>query len=221
MSNLSVRTRRILIQLCYLLPALFGILLLIYAAVPHLWFVYNKEAYSTMDLFELQGNAWEFYEQIQAGKIESTSAVVWFEQLLPIVSALFWILPIVYAFVTVLVTVCSLVAFSYEPTTRIANRTKCILHLICPNRITYLLFPLLPLFSSLLPQLLLWLYQWQGMNIRLYTFFVADWVLVLVFALLNAVAFILLLPLQSESRMDMFRIYKSGAQVKRQGDEKI
>ena len=221
MSNLSVRTRRILIQLCYLLPALFGILLLIYAAVPHLWFVYNKEAYSTMDLFELQGNAWEFYEQIQAGKIESTSAVVWFEQLLPVVSALFWILPIVYAFVTVLITVCSLVAFSYEPTTRIANRTKRILHLICPNRITYLLFPLLPLFSSLLPQLLLWLYQWQGMNIRLYTFFVADWVLVLVFALLNAVAFILLLPLQSESRMDMFRIYKSGAQVKRQGDEKI
>ena len=221
MSNLSVRTRRILIQLCYLLPALFGILLLIYAAVPHLWFVYNKEAYSTMDLFELQGNAWEFYEQIQAGKIESTSAVVWFEQLLPVVSALFWILPVIYAFFALAITVCSLVAFSYEPTTRIANRTKRILHLICPNRITYLLFPLLPLFSALLPQLLLWLYQWQGMNIRLYTFFVADWVLVLVFALLNAVAFILLLPLQSESRMDMFRIYKSGAQVKRQGDEKI
>ena len=221
MSNMSVRTRRILIQLCYLLPALFGIALLIYAAVPHLWFVYNKEAYSTMDLFELQGNAWEFYEQIQAGKIESTSAVVWFEQLLPVVSALFWILPVIYAFFALAITVCSLVAFSYEPTTRIANRTKRILHLICPNRITYLLFPLLPLFSSLLPQLLLWLYQWQGMNIRLYTFFVADWVLVLVFALLNAVAFILLLPLQSESRMDMFRIYKSGAQVKRQGDEQI
>ena len=221
MSNMSVRTRRILIQLCYLLPALFGILLLIYAAVPHLWFVYNKEAYSTMDLFELQGNAWEFYEQIQAGKIENTSAVVWFEQLLPVVSALFWILPILYAFMAVAITVCSLVAFSYEPTTRIANRTKRILHMVCPNRITYLLLPLLPLFSSLLPQLLLWLYQWQGMSIRLYTYFVADWILVLVFALLNAVAFILLLPLQSEARMDMFRIYKSGAQVKRQGDEEI
>ena len=221
MSNMSVRTRRILIQLCYLLPALFGILLLIYAAVPHLWFVYNKEAYSTMDLFELQGNAWNFYEQIKAGKIENTSAVVWFEQLLPVVSALFWILPILYAFMAVAITVCSLVAFSYEPTTRIANRTKRILHMVCPNRITYLLLPLLPLFSSLLPQLLLWLYQWQGMSIRLYTYFVADWILVLVFALLNAVAFILLLPLQSEARMDMFRIYKSGAQVKRQGDEEI
>ena len=221
MSNMSVRTRRTLIQLCYLLPALFGIALLIYAAVPHLWFVYNKEAYSTMDLFELQGNAWEFYEQIQAGKVENTAAVVWFEQLLPVVSALFWILPILYAFLALAITVCSLVAFSYEPTTRIANRTKRILHMVCPNRITYLLLPLLPLFSSLLPQLLLWLYQWQGMNIRLYTYFVADWVLVLVFAVLNAVAFILLLPLQSESRMDMFRIYKSGAQVKKQGDEEI
>ena len=221
MSNLSVRTRRALIHLCYLLPAIFGILLLIYASVPHMWFVYDGEAYSTMNLFELQSNAWDFYEQIKAGKIESAVAVTWFEQLLPVVSALFWILPIVYAVVVLAITVCSVVAFSFEPTTRVANRTKRILHLICPNRISYLLFPLLPLFSSLFPQLLLLLYRWQGMSIRLYTFFVADWILVLVFAVLNAVAFIVLLPLQNESRMDMFRIYKSGAMVKRQGEEQI
>ena len=221
MSDLSVRARRALIHLCYLLPAIFGILLLIYASVPHMWFVYDGEAYSTMNLFELQSNAWDFYEQIKAGKIESAVAVTWFEQLLPVVSALFWILPIVYAVVVLAITVCSVVAFSFEPTTRVANRTKRILHLICPNRISYLLFPLLPLFSALFPQLLLWLYRMQGMSIRLYTFFVADWILVLVFTVLNAVAFILLLPLQNESRMDMFRIYKSGAQVKRQGDEEI
>ena len=216
-----VKGRRALIHLCYLLPLLFGIALLIYAAVPHLWFVYNGDAYSTMNLFELQGNAWEFYEQIKSGTIESTSAVTWFEQLLPVVSALFWILPILYGVVVVLITVCSLVAFSFEPTTRIANRTKRILHLVCPNRVSYLLFPLLPLFSSLFPQLLLCLYRLQGMSIRLYTFFLADWILVLIFAVLNAAAFILLLPLQNEAHMDMFRIYKSGAQVKKQGDEQI
>jgi hypothetical protein len=221
MSNLSVRARRALIHLCYLLPAIFGILLLIYASVPHMWFVHDGEAYSTMNLFELQNNAWDFYEQIKAGKIESAVAVTWFEQLLPVVSALFWILPIVYAVVALAITVSSVVAFSFEPTTRVANRTKRILHLICPNRISYLLFPLLPLFSSLFPQLLLWLYRMQGMSIRLYTFFVADWILVLVFAVLNAAAFIVLLPLQNESRMDMFRIYKSGAKVKRQGEEQI
>ena len=221
MSRISVKGRRALIHLCYLLPALFGIALLIYALIPHLWFVYNGELYSTMNLFELQGNAWDFYEQIKAGKIESAVAVTWFEQLLPIVSVLFWILPILYGLVASLIMVCSLVAFSFEPTTRVANRTKRILHLVCPNRISYLLFPLLPLFSSLFPQLILWLYQWQGMKIRLYTYFVADWILVLVFALLNAVAFIVLLPLQNESRMDMFRIYKSGAKVRRQGEEQI
>ena len=218
---MSVKGRRALIHLCYFLPALFGVALLIYAAVPHLWFVYDGEAYSTMNLFELQSNAWDFYEQIKSGAIENSGAVVWFEQLLPIVSVLFWILPIVYAFVVLLITVCSIVAFSFEPTTRIANRTKRILHLVCPNRITYLLFPLLPLFSSLFPQLLLWLYRWQGMSIRLYTFFLADWILVLIFAVINAVVFILLLPLQSEARMDMFRIYKSGSRVKRRGDEEI
>ena len=214
-------THRALIHFCYLLPAILGILLFVYAAVPHLWFVYNGEAYSTMNLFELQENAWEFYEQVQAGAIESNEAVVWFEQLLPIVSALFWILPIVYALVVAMITVCSIVAFSFEPTTRIANRTKRILHLICPNRATYLLMPLLPLFSALFPQLMLWLYQWQGMNIRLYNFFLADWILVLIFAVVNAVVFILLLPMQNEAHLDMFRIYKSGAQVKRQGEEQI
>ena len=48
-----------------------------------------------------------------------------------------------------------------------------------------------------------------------------DWVLVLIFAVLNALAFILLLPMQNEEHLDMFRIYKSGAQVKRKGDEQI
>ena len=221
MSRYVNPTHRALIHLCYLLPAIFGILLFVYAAIPHLWFVYNGEAYSTMNLFELQENAWEFYEQVQVGAIESNEAVVWFEQLLPIVSALFWILPIVYALVVAMITVCSIVAFSFEPTTRIANRTKRILHLICPNRATYLLMPLLPLFSALFPQLMLWLYQWQGMNIRLYNFFLADWILVLIFAVINAVVFILLLPMQNEAHLDMFRIYKSGEQVKRQGEEQI
>ena len=221
MRRYSNPTHRALIHLCYLLPAILGILLLIYAAVPHLWFVYNGDAYSTMNLFELQENAWDFYEQIRSGTVENSAAVTWFEDLFPIVSALFWILPIVYALIVAMITVCSIVAFSFEPTTRIANRTKRILHLICPNRATYLLMPLLPLFSALFPQLMLWLYQWQGMNIRLYNFFLADWILVLIFAVINAVVFILLLPMQNETHLDMFRIYKSGAQVKRQGEEQI
>lgn len=221
MKRYSNPAHRALIHLCYLLPAIFGIVLLVYAAVPHLWFVYDGDAYSTMNLFELQSNAWEFYEQIKTGAIESTAAVVWFEQLLPVVSALFWILPIVYALVAAMITVCSIVAFSFEPTSRTANRTKRILHLICPNRVTYLLLPLLPLFSALFPQLMLWLYRLQGMNIRLYTFFLADWILVLILAVLNAVVFILLLPMQNEEHLDMFRIYKSGTQVKRKGDEQI
>lgn len=221
MRRYSNPTHRALIHLCYLLPAILGILLLIYAAVPHLWFVYNGDAYSTMNLFELQENAWDFYEQIRSGTVENSAAVTWFEDLFPIVSALFWILPIVYALIVAMITVCSIVAFSFEPTTRIANRTKRILQLVCPNRVTYLLLPLLPLFSALFPQLMLWLYRLQGMKIGLYTFFVADWILVLIFAALNAAVFILLLPMQSEEHLDMFRIYKSGAQVKRRGEEQI
>ena len=75
----SARAKRVLIHLCYFLPALSGACLLIYAAVPHLWFVYNGEAYSTMNVFQLQSNAWDFYAQIEAGAIESNAAVHWFE----------------------------------------------------------------------------------------------------------------------------------------------
>ena len=221
MKHHSNPTHRALIHLCYFLPAIFGILLLIYAAVPHLWFVYNGDAYSTMNLFELQDNAWDFYNQIQAGAIESSSAVTWFEELLPIVSALFWILSVLYAILATAIAVCTMVAFSFEPTTRIANRTKRVLHLVCPNRVSYLLLPLLPLIPALFPQLMLLLYRLQGLKISLYTFFVADWILVLIFAVVNAVVFFLLLPMQSEEHLDMFRIYKSGAQVKRQGEEQI
>ncbi len=221
MKHHSNPTHRVLIHLCYFLPAIFGILLLIYATVPHLWFVYNGDAYSTMNLFELQDNAWNFYNQIQSGAIESSSAVTWFEELLPIVSALFWILSVLYAILATAIAVCAMVAFSFEPTTRIANRTKRVLHLVCPNRVSYLLLPLLPLIPALLPQLMLLLYRLQGLKISLYTFFVADWILVLIFAVVNAVVFFLLLPMQSEEHLDMFRIYKSGAQVKRQGEEQI
>ena len=221
MKHYSNPTHRALIHLCYLLPLIFGILLLIYAAVPHLWFVYNGEAYSTMNLFELQENAWEFYEQIEAGTVENSAAVTWFKDLLPVVSALFWILPILYALIVILITVTSFVAFSFDATSRTANRAKRVLQILCPNRVAYLLTSLLPLFSALFPQMMLWLYRWQGMNIRLYTYFVADWILVLIFAALNAAAFIILLPMQNEEHLDMFRIYKSGAQVKRQGEEQI
>ena len=221
MSRMSVGARRALIHLCYFLPAIFGIALLIYAAVPHLWFVYDGNAHETMDLFELHSEAWDFYEKIEAGIVENSEAVIWFEQLLPVVSALFWILPIVYAIVATMITVCSIVAFSFEPTSRTANRTKRILHLVCPNRVTYLLMPLLPLFSALFPQMMLWLYRLDGLTARLHTFFLADWILVLIFAALNALVFILLLPMQSEEHLDMFRIYKSGAKVKRKGDEQI
>ena len=221
MSRFSVRSRRVLIHLCYFLPLLFGVVLLAYALIPHLWFVYDREAYSTMNLFELQENAWAFYEQIQAGAVTESAAVTRFAQLLPVVSALFWVLPILYGILSLAIAVCAVIAFSFEPTSRIANRTKRVLYLVCPNRVTYLLLPLLPLFSSLFPQLLLWLYRWQGLNIRLYTFFVADWILVLILAAINAAVFIILLPMQSESHLDLFRIYKSGAQVKRKGDEAI
>ena len=210
---------RALIYLCYFLPAILGVCLLIYALVPHLWFVYEGDAYSTMNLFELQGNAWEFYDAIIAGEVEDTEAARWFSQLLPIVGALFWILPIWYGVVAAAVAISAIIAFSFDPTSRYSNRTKRILQLICPNRICYLLMPLLPLFSALFPHMLLWFYHYQGMKMTLHAELLQDWILVLAAALINAIVYILLLPLQSELHMDLFRVYKSKKQVEREARE--
>ena len=200
---------RALIYLCYFLPAILGVCLLIYALVPHLWFVYDGEAYSTMNLFELQGNAWDFYDSIQAGEVEDTEAARWFSQLLPVVGALFWILPIWYGVLAAAVAICAIIAFSFDPTSRYSNRTKRVLQLLCPNRICYLLMPLLPLFSALFPQMLLLFYRFQGLNMTLHAEFLQDWILVLAVVLINAIVYIFLLPLQNELHMDLFRIYKS------------
>ncbi len=208
-----------LIYFCYSLPAVLGVLLFICALIPHIWFVLDGEAYSTMNLFELQSNAWDFYEAIQAGTIEDTEAARWFSQLFPVVSALFWILPAWYGIVTVATAICSTVAFAFPPTSRVSNRTKRIFHLICPNRICYLLLPLLPMFSALFPQMMLLLYRVQGLNMTLHAEVCHDWVLVLIAALINAVVYIALLPKQNRLRMDLFRIYRNKDRAQKEDEE--
>lgn len=204
MSALPRPLRRSLCRLCYLLPAIFGIVLLIWATIPHFWYVYEHQAYESHSLFSLQGNVWEQTQNVAAEEDWGLALPV-----LRIWCVLFWALPILYGVTAAMAAVTSVIAFAFPPVSRAANKSKRVLHLLCPNRTCFLLFQFLPLVAALLPQVLLFCYtSLRGMEMRLATELCHDWVLALCFALCSSILFLVTLPLQREEGLDMFRIYK-------------
>ena len=215
MSRLPRPLRRLLCRLCYLLPALFGILLLIHAAVPSFWYVYQQKAMDTHSLFSLEGSVWA-WTQTPTAQAESGLSVL----LLRAWCVLFWVLPIVFGILAALSAICSLLAFSLPPVTTASNRIKRVLHLLCPNRICFLLFQFFPVAAALLPQVLLFCYvHLMGMEMRLAGELFWDWSLALCFALVSSLLFFLTLPLQREERLDMFCIYKSKNTLREEAEE--
>ena len=212
MSALPKPLRRVLCRLCYLLPAVFGIVLLVLAAIPHFWYVFDHQAMETHSLFSLQGNTWAWTQSAAAEESGGISLL-----LLRIWCVLFWALPILYGIVAATAALTSSIAFAYSPTSRVANKAKRVLHLLCPNRICFLLFQFLPLVAALLPQVLLFCYTaLMGMEMRLATELCHDWILASCFALLSSILFFVTLPWQREERLDMFRIYKSKDAIKKE-----
>lgn len=215
MSRLPRPFLRFLCRLCYLLPALFGIVLLIHAAVPSFWFVCDHAAGDTHSLFTLEGIVWE-WTQTPAAQAESGLSVL----LLRIWCVLFWVLPILFGILAALSAICSLLAFSLPPVTTASNRIKRVLHLLCPNRICFLLFQFFPVVAALLPQVLLFCYtSLMGMEMRLAGEGCWDWILALCFALSSSLLFFLTLPMQREERLDMFCIYKSKNTLREDNEE--
>lgn len=208
-------------RLAYLTPLLFALWIWIGAAVPHLWFVYEGEARETLDLFTLVSNTWG-----QCNAVIETSASTGYEQnfahLMRAAVIVFWVTLILFTFFAVMVSTLSLIAFAMSPTDKYTNRVKRILHLLCPNRITYLILCALPILPTLFAHLLEWSYNTLlGMKVQLYFEGHHDLLIAVIGAALSIALFLLSLPDQKSERMDMFRIYKSGRDVPRKGEETL
>ncbi len=203
---------RVFIRLCYLLPAILGVFLLIYALIPHLWFVFNREAHETMSLFALQGNAWELSQSVLTQGSAVSPSERLFANILTWASILFWVLMVLYILFAVMAAVCSTLAFASPPTASFANKTKRFFHLFCPNRVCFLLFSLLPVLCSLFPELLLICYRLiLNYEMRLHSAIGADWIYALIFAAVTGATFVFTLPWQSEEHMDLYRIYRANS----------
>jgi hypothetical protein len=122
---------------------------------------------------------------------------------------LFWILVAVYAVFALVVGICSLRAFSVSPTDRISNRAKRWMHLLCPNRVCYAIFGLLPIFPSFFPYILTHFY-YTRLGAKMHVFFIGlpDPVYAIGLVLLLELGFFLTLQMQARSHTDMFRLYK-------------
>lgn len=214
--------RRISCVLAYLLPLLLGIGMLVYACIPHLWFVYDHEAYETLSLNGLLENARKACRQSLESSDESAVGTQSFAHAVMASSIACRVGAVLYLFVAVFAAACAIFAFCFPPTHRHACFAKRLLRFVCPNRICLLLSYLWALLPALFPPVLVLCYrQLQGLSMRVYYFPVADWVFALICIALCAALYILTLPWQAEEHLDMFRIYRSKDAVRRAGDEVI
>lgn len=199
------------IRVVYLLPLVLGLLLLLFALIPHTYFVYKDAAYENQSLFTLLGNTWDECRSMLKNEAATQYAqyAIAFSYIMLTVVILVWIFDIVYAAYAILTAVFSIRAFSVSPTDRIANRSKRWLHLLCPNRFCYVILGLLPILQGFFPSILSYCYRTRlGLDMRVYYLGIHDPIVTSVLVLLTQGAFLLTLRAQSREHMDMFRLYK-------------
>ena len=215
MKQLSPPSARRLIYAAYLLPAISFLLLLVYALIPHLYFIYQDTAYETMSLFTMVQNTWRECQ----GALVSTGASVAamrFSYTMSAAVILFWVALVLNGLITLASGICALYAFSKAPTDRLSNRAKKLLRFVCPNRVCFLLGGLLPLLYTAFPFILRHAYREQmGMPISIYTTtHLADVIPAALLVLLSTALYAATLSLQRREHLDLFRLYKQKSKDK-------
>ena len=211
MKALSSSTLRLLIRIAYLLPAIGGLILLIYALIPHIYFIYDGAAYETLSTFTLVGNTFSDCSALLDGTTDGSNYAAVFSYLMIFFGILFWIGIICYTVMAASAAICSCLAFSQKPTAKESNQAKRWFRFFCPNRGLYIFSNLLILLSAAFPHILLYFYHTQlgYTSMSVHFFGISDLVLAAILVLLNLVFFIALLPAQSAEHLDMYRLYKA------------
>ena len=216
MSELNASTQRKLIRVVYLPPALTGLLMLIYACVPHLYFVYNGQAHDTLSPLQLLQNTWQSCRTMLENATDGSSAALYFSYAMSFFVILTWLLILLYAVMAIASLLCSCVAFSCPPTDRQANQAKRWLQFFCPNRGLYVVTNLLPILTALFPYVLLYFYRVSLAHVmRVHYFGPPDILLAVLCSAANIAAFLCLRKAQEQQQMDMYQLYKEKNNRKR------
>ena len=214
MKQLPSPLARACIRIAYLLPALFGLVMLILAFVPRVFFFYNGEVYDTQSTFALMGNTWRESQTMLDASSQGSGGAYFFSLIMSVLVVLSWISIIVYASMAIASAICSTAAFSAAPTDRFSNRSKRWMHFFCPNRVLYVISNLLLLLPAAFPYFLQHFYRTQlGYDMKPFFIGPSDLLLAGIFVILNLASFLALLPAQARERMDMYRLYKSKKEI--------
>ena len=201
----SDNKRRFWIGAVYFLPLAFGMVLFIWALVPHLFFIYGDDAKETMSLLELMRNTWTQCRQTLKSVGKNSSTAIYFSWAMLAMVAFSWLTVIGNAVVSICSAVCAGVAFSKpadDPTVRCVGRW---MRFFCFNPVIYTLTCCAACVPFFVPLLLEWFYRnWFVYEMSLNYFGPPSWVVAVVLALGSGVTFAATRRLQREMEMDLF-----------------
>ena len=210
MTDRKTNTRRALCRLAYLLPFLVGVILLIWACLPHVFFVKDGEAHQTMSLFRLMRNTWTECRTVMSGTTENTAAAAYFSYIMSAYAVASVVATVGFAVNATASAFCSLSALGKAPTHPEANDAKRWMRFFCFNRIwlaVTLLFPILP---TLFPVVLAHMYRKMFVyDITVHYFGPPAWIVVILLSVAQLALFLATLRAQADLHLDMFRLYKA------------
>lgn len=207
--------KSVLIRISYLLPLLTMVLLWIHCLIPHLFFLYDGEAYETMSLFRLLSNTWTQCQAIlDSGTASDAYQAILFSYWMIFAVIVSWAVLCVHLVVASVVAVTSHIAFSHEPTAKESNVAKRVLHLICPNRICFWIGNLLPILPALFPYWLSNAYRhFLFMDMKVCSIGPFEWLWIAVAIFAETVLSVSLFSVQKNMHMDLFRLYKKEPKI--------
>lgn len=217
MKQLPSSLSRPLIRITYCLPLLFGIVMLIHASVPHVFYIYMQDNVPNMgedqSLFGLMSSTWKlctaWIKGTAEGTAEGTPNAFYFSYMMNTAVVISWIAMVLYALTAIPAAICSFIAFSFPPTSRVSNQAKRWLQLFCPNRVLYVLALLLPLIPTSFSLFLQFGYRkLMHYDMTVHYQGISDLALAAILTAISLAAFLLLLPAQRDEQMDMYRLCK-------------
>lgn len=210
MSERTPTARRALCRLAYLLPFIVGVIFLIWACLPHLFFVKDGEAHQTLSLFRLMRNTWAECQSVLSGTTEATPAAAYFSYIMKAYLVVSWAAIAVFALNVTVSAFCSVSAFGKNPTAPEANDAKRWMKFFCFNRIWFAISLITPIVPTFFPVLLAYLYRKTFVyNITVHYFGLPAWLVVTLLSVALFTLFVATLRAQASQHLDMFRLYKA------------
>lgn len=209
--KLSQSAQTALNRLCYLMPALCGLIALVLACTPRFFYQSGGEAFDTMSLLQLMDNTYQNCVTFLRGSANGSVSALYFSYIMMIFWALAWLCTVFYGVFAFATLLCSITVWTPNtPGSPAINTLKRCYRMLVPNRVFYVIWCFLPILPSFFPFILQAFYQSVLKETAIAHYFgIPDQITVLLLCASSAAFFLLTRSSQRDLRMDLFRLYKA------------